>query len=197
MIILLLCLKTKVEVVKIIRKESIQVLLKEIYWPNKQMKDCSMDLLPKCWVMAEFWSSALIRSKELDTSEVKWERKSGLVLAICSCAVLDSSKTKNAISSLNTPLMKSDNWKPLVKYHRIYKSTRAKARKTVKEASSFSITQEMLDLTIRALSHNHRANLMKTMISKWPAQSPAIRKNLNRSILIISERFYYVVSLIN
>lgn len=30
-IILLLCLKTKVEVVKIIRKESIQVLLKEIY----------------------------------------------------------------------------------------------------------------------------------------------------------------------
>lgn len=143
--------------------------------------------------MVESSSSVSIKSKESDTSEVRWERKSGLVLAIYWCAVFVSSKTKNVISFLNTHLTKLDNLRLLMKFLKTCKSVKTKGLMTVKVVLSFSITLEKLVQITQALKVSLKANQM-TMILVLTKKLMGIRRNSSKSILIISELFYLFIT---
>lgn len=143
--------------------------------------------------MVESSSSVSIKSKESDTSEVRWERKSGLVLAIYWCAVFVSSKTKNVISFLNTHLTKLDNLRLLMKFLKTCKSVKTKGLMTVKVVLSFSITLEKLVQITQALKVSLKANqMMMTLV--LTKKLMAIRRNSSKSILIISELFYLFIT---
>lgn len=60
------------------------------------------------------------KSWELGISEERWEEKFGFRLEILSCAVWDSSKTKNAISFLSICLMKWNSLKLRVTFQRTW-----------------------------------------------------------------------------
>lgn len=143
--------------------------------------------------MVESSSSVSIKSKESDTSEVRWERKSGLVLAIYWCAVFVSSKTKNVISFLNTHLTKLDNLRLLMKFLKTCKSVKTKGLMMVKVVLSSSITLEKLVPITQALKVSLKANQM-TMILVLTKKLMAIRRNSSKSILIISELFYLFIT---
>lgn len=143
--------------------------------------------------MVESSSSVSIKSKESDTSEVRWERKSGLVLAIYWCAVFVSSKTKNVISFLNTHLTKLDNLRLLMKFLKTCKSVKTKGLMMVKVVLSSSITLEKLVQITQALKVSLKANQM-TMILVLTKKLMAIRRNSSKSILIISELFYLFIT---
>lgn len=138
--------------------------------------------------MVESLSSVLIKSKELDTSEVRWERKSGSVLAIYWCAVFVSSKTKNVISSLNTHLTKLDNLKLLMKYLKICRSVKMKDLMMVKAVLSFWITLVKPVLMTQVQKVNQRVNQMR-MTSVLTKKATALKRNSSKSILIISDLF--------
>lgn len=143
--------------------------------------------------MVESSLSVSIKSKESDTSEVRWERKSGLVLAIYWCVVFVSSKTKNVISFLNTHLTKLDNLRLLMKFLKTCKSAKTKGLMTVKVVLSFSITLEKLVQITQALKVSLKANQM-TMTLVLTKKLMAIRRNSSKSILIISELFYLFIT---
>lgn len=143
--------------------------------------------------MVESSLSVSIKSKESDTSEVRWERKSGLVLAIYWCVVFVSSKTKNVISFLNTHLTKLDNLRLLMKFLKTCKSAKTKGLMTVKVVLSFSITLEKLVQITQALKVSLKANQM-TMTLVLTKKIMAIRRNSSKSILIISELFYLFIT---
>lgn len=143
--------------------------------------------------MVESSSSVSIKSKESDTSEVRWERKSGLVLAIYWCAVFVSSKTKNVISFLNTHLTKLDNLRLLMKFLKTCKSVKTKGLMMVKVVLSSSITLEKLVQITQALKVSLKANqMMMTLV--LTKKLMAIRRNSSKSILIISELFYLFIT---
>lgn len=144
--------------------------------------------------MVESLSSASIKSKESDTSEVRWERKFGSVLVICWCAVFVSSKTKNVTSFLNTHLTKLDNLRLLMKFLKICKSVKTKGHMTVKEVLSFWTTLERQDLMTQVLKVNQKA-IQMMMILVLTRKATEIRRNSSKSILIISERFYVFINL--